>query len=148
MTLKTWKNHPQKLLIISPQCFFQCCQKRPGLPRQLKTLTSFSMFPILCSEFKTSKGVSLSIYSSNSHGRSISQVHLETVPSKVAELQVGKNNQCTLWFILQPEICYKDFQCYFIYWMHNDILNITWPFWTAKTKNKTRKNIYVHIKCK
>jgi len=40
------------------------------------------------SEFKTSKGVSLSIYSSNSHGRSISQVHLETVPSKVAELQV------------------------------------------------------------
>ena len=42
------------------------------------------------SEFKTSKGVTLSIYSSNSHGRSISQVHLETAPSKVAELQVGK----------------------------------------------------------
>ena len=62
------------------------------------------MFPILCSEFKTSKGVSLSIYSSNSHGRSISQVHLETVPSKVAELQVGKNNQCSLWFMLKTKV--------------------------------------------
>ena len=56
------------------------------------------------SEFKTSKGVSLSIYSSNSHGRSISQVHLETVPSKVAELQVGKNNQCTLWLLLKTKL--------------------------------------------
>ena len=48
------------------------------------------LFYINFSEFKTSKGVTLSIYSSNSHGRSISQVHLETAPSKVAELQVGK----------------------------------------------------------
>ena len=46
MTLKTWKKRPQKLLIIGPQYFFQYCQKRPGLPRQLKTHTVFSMFPI------------------------------------------------------------------------------------------------------
>ena len=55
------------------------------------------------SEFTTSKGVSLSIYSSNSHGRSISQVHLETAPSKVAELQVGKTQ-----IQVQTEIAYLD----------------------------------------
>ena len=94
------KKQPSKVAHNGPlMFFFSTAKKRPGLPRQLKTLTPFSMFPILCSEFKTSKGVSLSIYSSNSHGRSISQVHLETVPSKVAELQVGKNNQRTLWFM-------------------------------------------------
>ncbi len=42
------------------------------------------------SSFKTSRGVNLKIYSSNAHGRSIGHVQLETTPSKVAELQIGK----------------------------------------------------------
>ena len=39
---------------------------------------------------KANRGVNLNIYSSNSHGRSLDMIHLETTPSKVAELQIGK----------------------------------------------------------
>ena len=33
MPLKTWKNHPQKLLIIGPQFFFQYCQPAQNQPK-------------------------------------------------------------------------------------------------------------------
>ncbi|TRY71980.1 hypothetical protein TCAL_09961, partial [Tigriopus californicus] len=37
---------------------------------------------------RPNRGVNLSIYASNSHGRSLGLIHLETTPSKVAELQI------------------------------------------------------------
>lgn len=37
---------------------------------------------------RPNRGVNLSIYASNSHGRSLGVIHLETTPSKVAELQI------------------------------------------------------------
>ncbi len=39
---------------------------------------------------KHSRGLNLNLYASNSRGRSPEQVTLETTPSKVAELQIGK----------------------------------------------------------
>ena len=64
------------------------------LAKLLSSVDVFLLLPVsfsgLGSNYGLGRGLNLNIYSSNSRGRSAGQLTLETTPSKVAELQIGK----------------------------------------------------------
>ena len=64
-----------------------------------------SSFSLFFRNLKPNNGVSLSVYSSNLHGRSHDKVMLETTPSKVAELQIGNTRKP---FLLNPLLILKN----------------------------------------